>query len=199
MSWPFSPNSADRTPRVEQITRWLMQHNQDKQALPSHCKCGTGFLFYLEVTFTRFVSNRGAHCPGHHMLIARNRAGRGVRCDKPVSNPATSLGGNQNILNRCPPKNTAPRVTGLMNGFIFASRGVFVFRRICPSYALGTSITEWNTISGTVLLGVSRPGRRITKYQQKPEFKQINSNMTLEAISIFLIDGSSDSSQIADW
>src|SRR5215208_5497122 len=45
----------------------------------------------------------------------------------------------------------------------------------------GLSITEWNPISGSVPpMGEQAWQEEFTKYQQTPEFKQINFNMTLE-------------------
>src|SRR5919106_6319400 len=45
----------------------------------------------------------------------------------------------------------------------------------------GLSITEWNPVSGTVPpIGEQAWQVEFTKYQQTPEFKQVNSNMTLE-------------------
>jgi heme a synthase len=54
----------------------------------------------------------------------------------------------------------------------------------------GLSITEWNPISGTVPpIGESAWQAEFLKYQETPEFKQINSDMTLEEYkSIFYIE-----------
>ncbi|MGZ9166322.1 MAG: COX15/CtaA family protein, partial [Anaerolineales bacterium] len=54
----------------------------------------------------------------------------------------------------------------------------------------GLSITEWNPISGTVPpIGEQAWQVEFTKYQKTPEFKQINSNMTLEEYQyIFYIE-----------
>jgi heme a synthase len=54
----------------------------------------------------------------------------------------------------------------------------------------GLSIVEWNPISGTVPpIGEQAWQVEFTKYQQTPEFKQINSNMTLEEYQyIFYIE-----------
>jgi len=54
----------------------------------------------------------------------------------------------------------------------------------------GLSITEWNPISGTVPpLGEAAWQEEFSKYQQTPEFKEVNSNMTLEEYKyIFYIE-----------
>ncbi|MDQ3005826.1 MAG: COX15/CtaA family protein, partial [Chloroflexota bacterium] len=54
----------------------------------------------------------------------------------------------------------------------------------------GLSITEWNPISGSVPpIGAQAWQEEFAKYQQTPEFKQINSNMTLEEYQyIFYIE-----------
>ena len=54
----------------------------------------------------------------------------------------------------------------------------------------GLSITEWNPVSGTVPpMGEQAWQEEFAKYQQTPEFKQINSNMTLEEYQyIFYIE-----------
>ena len=54
----------------------------------------------------------------------------------------------------------------------------------------GLSITEWNPISGSVPpIGAQAWQEEFAKYQQTPEFKQINSNMTLEEYKyIFYIE-----------
>src|SRR5215216_4106875 len=54
----------------------------------------------------------------------------------------------------------------------------------------GLSITEWNPVSGTVPPFSEQAWQvEFTKYQQTPEFKQINSNMTLEEYQyIFYIE-----------
>src|SRR5215208_3701515 len=54
----------------------------------------------------------------------------------------------------------------------------------------GLSITEWNPISGSVPpMGEQAWQEEFTKYQQTPEFKQINFNMTLEEYKyIFYIE-----------
>jgi cytochrome c oxidase assembly protein subunit 15 len=54
----------------------------------------------------------------------------------------------------------------------------------------GLSITEWNPVSGSVPpMGAQAWQEEFAKYQQTPEFKQINSNMTLEEYKyIFYIE-----------
>jgi len=76
--------------------------------------------------------------------------------------------------------------------FIFAFIVAFLvifggFVRLTRS---GLSITEWNPISGTVPpIGEQAWQVEFTKYQQTPEFKQINPNMTLgEYQYIFYIE-----------
>jgi cytochrome c oxidase assembly protein subunit 15 len=76
--------------------------------------------------------------------------------------------------------------------FIFAFIVAFLvlfggFVRLTRS---GLSITEWNPISGTVPpIGEQAWQEEFTKYQQTPEFKQINFNMTLEEYKyIFYIE-----------
>ena len=67
--------------------------------------------------------------------------------------------------------------------FIFATVVAFLvifggFVRLTRS---GLSITDWNPVSGTVPpISESAWQEEFTKYQQTPEFKQINFNMTLE-------------------
>ena len=76
--------------------------------------------------------------------------------------------------------------------FIFACIVTFLilfggFVRLTRS---GLSITEWNPISGSVPpIGVQAWLEEFAKYQQTPEFKLINSNMTLEEYKyIFYIE-----------
>jgi len=67
--------------------------------------------------------------------------------------------------------------------FIFAFIVAFliVFGGFVRLTRSGLSITEWNPVSGTVPpIGEKAWLEEFTKYQQTPEFKQINSNMTLE-------------------
>ncbi|HEX6270840.1 MAG TPA: COX15/CtaA family protein [Anaerolineales bacterium] len=67
--------------------------------------------------------------------------------------------------------------------FIFASIVAFlvVFGGFVRLTRSGLSIVEWNPISGTVPpMGEQAWQVEFTKYQQTPEFKQINVNMTLE-------------------
>lgn len=67
--------------------------------------------------------------------------------------------------------------------FIFAASVAFlvVFGGFVRLTRSGLSITEWNPVSGTVP-PVSEQAwqEEFTKYQQTPEFKQINFNMTLK-------------------
>src|SRR5512138_766457 len=76
--------------------------------------------------------------------------------------------------------------------FLFASIVAFliVFGGFVRLTRSGLSITEWNPISGTVPpLGKQAWLDEFDKYQQTPEFKQINSNMTLEEYQyIFYIE-----------
>ena len=76
--------------------------------------------------------------------------------------------------------------------FIFAFIVAFlvVFGGFVRLTRSGLSITEWNPISGTVPpIGERGWQVEFTKYQQTPEFKQINSNMTLEEYQyIFYIE-----------
>src|SRR6185436_15431681 len=67
--------------------------------------------------------------------------------------------------------------------FIFAFIVAFlvVFGGFVRLTRSGLSITEWNPISGTVPpIGEKAWLEEFAKYQQTPEFQQINSNMTLE-------------------
>ena len=76
--------------------------------------------------------------------------------------------------------------------FIFAFIVAFlvVFGGFVRLTRSGLSITEWNPISGTVPpIGERAWQVEFTKYQQTPEFKQINPNMTLEEYQyIFYIE-----------
>jgi heme a synthase len=76
--------------------------------------------------------------------------------------------------------------------FVFASIVAFlvVFGGFVRLTRSGLSITEWNPISGTVPpLGEQAWQTEFAKYQQTPEFKQINFNMTLEEYKyIFYIE-----------
>ncbi|MGE5777507.1 MAG: COX15/CtaA family protein, partial [Chloroflexota bacterium] len=76
--------------------------------------------------------------------------------------------------------------------FLFASIVAFliVFGGFVRLTRSGLSITEWNPISGTVPpLGEQAWLEEFDKYQQTPEFKLINSNMTLEEYQyIFYIE-----------
>ena len=67
--------------------------------------------------------------------------------------------------------------------FIFAAIVAFliVFGGFVRLTRSGLSITEWNPVSGTVPpISEQAWQEEFTKYQQTPEFKQINFNMTLE-------------------
>jgi heme a synthase len=76
--------------------------------------------------------------------------------------------------------------------FIFAFIVAFlvVFGGFVRLTRSGLSITEWNPISGTVPpIGEKAWLEEFSKYQQTPEFQQINSNMTLEEYKyIFYIE-----------
>jgi cytochrome c oxidase assembly protein subunit 15 len=76
--------------------------------------------------------------------------------------------------------------------FIFAFIVAFlvVFGGFVRLTRSGLSITEWNPISGTVPpIGEKAWLEEFDKYQQTPEFQQINSNMTLEEYKyIFYIE-----------
>jgi heme a synthase len=76
--------------------------------------------------------------------------------------------------------------------FIFAFIVAFlvVFGGFVRLTRSGLSITEWNPISGTVPpIGEKAWLDEFAKYQQTPEFQQINSNMTLEEYKyIFYIE-----------
>ena len=75
---------------------------------------------------------------------------------------------------------------------IFASIVAFliVFGGFVRLTRSGLSITEWNPVSGSVPpIGAQAWKEEFAKYQQTPEFKQINSNMTLEEYKyIFYIE-----------
>lgn len=76
--------------------------------------------------------------------------------------------------------------------FIFAFIVAFlvVFGGFVRLTRSGLSITEWNPVSGTVPpMGEQAWQEEFAKYQQTPEFKQINFNMTLEEYKyIFYIE-----------
>jgi heme a synthase len=82
-------------------------------------------------------------------------------------------------------ENTAPlRNRAVMNWlFLFACLVAFlvVFGGFVRLTRSGLSITEWNPISGTMPpMGEAAWQEEFVKYQETPEFQQINSNMTLE-------------------
>jgi len=76
--------------------------------------------------------------------------------------------------------------------FVFACIVAFlvVFGGFVRLTRSGLSITEWNPVSGSVPpMGEQAWQEEFAKYQQTPEFKQINSNMTLEEYQyIFYIE-----------
>jgi cytochrome c oxidase assembly protein subunit 15 len=76
--------------------------------------------------------------------------------------------------------------------FVFAFIVAFlvVFGGFVRLTRSGLSITEWNPVSGTIPpMGESAWQQEFAKYQETPEFKQINSNMTLEQYKyIFYIE-----------
>jgi cytochrome c oxidase assembly protein subunit 15 len=87
----------------------------------------------------------------------------------------------------------ATRSRAVMNWlFIFAFIVAFlvVFGGFVRLTRSGLSITEWNPISGTVPpIGEQAWLEEFVKYQQTPEFQQINFNMTLEEYKyIFYIE-----------
>lgn len=88
---------------------------------------------------------------------------------------------------------TTVRNRAVMNWlFVFASLVAFliVFGAFVRLTRSGLSITEWNPISGTIPpLGEQAWLDEFSKYQQTPEFHQINFNMTLEEYKyIFYIE-----------
>ena len=74
--------------------------------------------------------------------------------------------------------------------FAFIVAFLVVFGGFVRLTRSGLSITEWNPISGSVPpLGDAAWQEEFTKYQQTPEFKQVNSNMTLDEYKyIFYIE-----------
>src|SRR5215211_478869 len=74
--------------------------------------------------------------------------------------------------------------------FAFIVAFLVVFGGFVRLTRSGLSITEWNPISGTVPpLGEAAWQEEFTKYQQTPEFKEVNSNMTLDEYKyIFYIE-----------
>jgi cytochrome c oxidase assembly protein subunit 15 len=74
--------------------------------------------------------------------------------------------------------------------FAFIVAFLIVFGGFVRLTRSGLSITEWNPISGTVPpIGEEAWQVEFTKYQQTPEFKQVNSNITLEEYQyIFYIE-----------
>jgi len=74
--------------------------------------------------------------------------------------------------------------------FAFIVAFLVVFGGFVRLTRSGLSIVEWNPISGSVPpIGEQAWQREFEKYQETPEFKQINSNMTLEEYKyIFYIE-----------
>jgi len=73
------------------------------------------------------------------------------------------------------------RVGNWLFTFAFIVAFLVVFGGFVRLTRSGLSIVEWNPISGTVPpIGQGAWQDEFTKYQQTPEFKLINSNMTLE-------------------
>ena len=74
--------------------------------------------------------------------------------------------------------------------FAFIVAFLVVFGGFVRLTRSGLSITEWNPVSGTVPpLGETAWQEEFSKYQQTPEFKLVNSNMTLEEYKyIFYIE-----------
>ncbi len=81
-----------------------------------------------------------------------------------------------------------------MRNWLFTFAGIVAFLIVFGGFVRltrsGLSITEWNPISGSVPpLSESAWQEEFAKYQQTPEFKQINFNMTLEEYQyIFYIE-----------
>jgi cytochrome c oxidase assembly protein subunit 15 len=81
-----------------------------------------------------------------------------------------------------------------VRSWLFIFSGIVVFLIVFGGFVRltrsGLSITEWNPISGSVPpLSESAWQEEFAKYQQTPEFKQINFNMTLEEYQyIFYIE-----------
>src|SRR5512139_1163382 len=88
-----------------------------------------------------------------------------------------------------PPAPSA-RVGKWLFSFAFIVAFLVVFGGFVRLTRSGLSITEWNPISGTLPpLGEQAWQNEFAKYQQTPEFQQINSNMTLEEYKyIFYIE-----------
>ena len=82
------------------------------------------------------------------------------------------------------------RVGNWLFTFAFIVAFLVIFGGFVRLTRSGLSITEWNPISGTVPpIGEQAWQVEFTKYQGTPEFKQINSNMTLEEYQyIFYIE-----------
>jgi len=73
------------------------------------------------------------------------------------------------------------RVGNWLFTFSFIVAFLVVFGGFVRLTRSGLSITEWNPISGSVPpIGQQAWQEEFAKYQETPEFKQINSNMTLE-------------------
>src|SRR5215216_5575806 len=82
------------------------------------------------------------------------------------------------------------RVGNWLFTFAFIVAFLVVFGGFVRLTRSGLSITEWNPISGTVPpLGEAAWQEEFSKYQQTPEFEEVNSNMTLEEYKyIFYIE-----------
>ena len=82
------------------------------------------------------------------------------------------------------------RVGNWLFAFAFIVAFLIVFGGFVRLTRSGLSITEWNPISGTVPpMGERAWQEEFTKYQQTPEFKQINFDMDLEEYKyIFYIE-----------
>jgi len=74
--------------------------------------------------------------------------------------------------------------------FAFIVAFLVVFGGFVRLTRSGLSITEWNPVSGTIPpMGASAWQKEFLKYQETPEFKQVNFNMTLEEYKyIFYIE-----------
>src|SRR5262249_40208462 len=73
------------------------------------------------------------------------------------------------------------RVMNWLFLFAFIVAFLVIFGGFVRLTRSGLSITEWNPISGSMPpIGEQAWQEEFAKYQQTPEFKQINFNMTLE-------------------
>lgn len=91
-------------------------------------------------------------------------------------------------------KNTSTTQNRAVMHWLFIFAGIVAFLIVFGGFVRltrsGLSITEWNPISGSVPpIGEKAWQEEFTKYQETPEFKQINSSMTLEEYKyIFYIE-----------